>query len=236
MERREYFAHTKGRLAQWARSTALAIVPLATAVTAHAVALPPMLPSGNFVCTQQGTSANSCSANDTPLVSPGLQVSGVSFYTTGDGIDIALSDGASSATVTMSAGGTLNETLSRNVPVFWDFTLAEDGSTQIESWNLSFDLGTGVGDSTYGSFSTSANPSGPGSFVGNGIVTVGTSVPASSTIYETVVLAVTTNGGTGDVFITAPFNFGSAPEPASFGLLGAGLGILAWLGRRRKAA
>jgi hypothetical protein len=101
----------------------------------------------------------------------------------------------------------------------------------IIGWELDFLLGTSPQDDTYGEFSTVGYAG--GTFSGTGSITTSGS---PSTLYETVILGVATFGGPGDVFVTAPFNFGSAPEPASFGMLAAGLGILAWLGRRRKAA
>jgi hypothetical protein len=226
MERTNRFGNAKKLLARWARTTALVIVPLATAVSAHALTVFPTLPTGNL-----NLECSTCTGNvgDSSSQSPVNGIYGVSFFTTNGGLDF--SDPGPSPFIEITAGGTLNGTLPSNIPVFWDFTLSSDGSLVIDSWDLAFSLGTSPGGSNVGQFTTSGSPG--GTFSGTGSITTSSS---PSTLYETVVLSVNTNGETGDLFITAPFNFGSAPEPASFGMLAAGLGILAWLGRRRKAA
>jgi hypothetical protein len=230
MERTNHFGNAKKLLAEWARTTALAIVPLLTAVSAHAAGVAyPILPIGNLSCGSRA-GAGACTGNvgDSSSPSPVNGVYGVSFFTTNGGIDFTNPGG--SPFIVITAGGSLDGTLPTNIPVFWDFTLSSDGSLVIDSWSLGFSLGTTEATNNVGQFTTIGSPG--GTFSGTGSITTSGS---PTTLYETIVLEVNTNGGTGDLFITAPFNFGSAPEPASAGLLAAGLGILAWLGRRSKS-
>jgi hypothetical protein len=156
---------------------------------------------------------------------------GVSFFTlTSENVTIPVS-GGSVATLTMSDGGTFGQTLPASIPLTWNFTLAANGGSTISGWNLKFELGTSAGNSADGSFTTTGG-AGAGTFTGSGTMTASGS-PA--TLYETIVLAISTSGASGNVVITAPFDFG-VPEPATVGTLGAGLGFLAWLFRRRKRA
>jgi hypothetical protein len=238
MDRTNYVARAKRLLAQSARTAALVIVPLAGA--AHAYAVPThTLPTGNFACSQQGTGSNNCldDSDDSQLPTVN-QLAGVSFFNAnGQDWNIAVSSG-SSATLTLSANGTLGTALPTGtvIPVSYDFTLATTG-VSIVSWSLAYDLGTSVGSSTFGSY-TANGGAGGGTFSNStGSITTSGTVSASTTLFETVILTVVPNENTGAIIITAPFDIGSqgsVPEPATVGTLGAGFGFLAWLYRRRK--
>jgi hypothetical protein len=101
MERTDYLANAKKLLAQWALTTALAIVPLLTAVSAHAAGVAyPILPTGNLdlVCVP------TCTGNvgDSSSQSPVNGIYGVSFFTTNGGIDFA--DAGPAPNIEISAG------------------------------------------------------------------------------------------------------------------------------------
>lgn len=243
MERPNYGSRAKQGLAQGARDAALVIVLLTAAVHAHATtafgnsaADNVILPTGNFACSTNTSGDCSNVTGDAQL--PAVNgIAGVSFFTlTGQEVSLPVDGDITTPFVEMSDGGTLNQPLDQNVPVSWDFTLSTTGSAEITSWTLFFVLGTSRGTKTYGREEADTG-SGPGTFSGNDTITL-TNGPAltSSPFYEAVLLSVVTSG-TGDVVITAPFDVGATtPEPATAGTLAAGLGLLAWMSRRRKRA
>jgi hypothetical protein len=237
MERIDYVARAKRLLTQSARTAALVIVPLAAAATAHATTAF-IMPTGNFACSADGDASSNCSdvvqVNGPFAAANGFE--GMSFSNQlGQDVSIGVSSGGA-ATLQMSAGGSTSETLDQDVPVGWNFTLADTGTVVITGWSLTFKLGSSAGNSTYGSLTTTGGAA-TGTFTGSNTIPV--SIDSSGTIFETVVLTVT-DTGTGNVNITFPFYVGSqgwaVPEPATVGTLGAGLGFLAWLYRRRKRA
>jgi hypothetical protein len=215
------------------RNAVLAMAPLAMAVIAHASPSYTVLPAGNFTCAATGTSSNDCSdvAGDGQLGNAG-GIAGISFFTLPEEqVSIPVTtDGV--ATLEMSAGGTLNQPLDEDVPVSWNFTLSAPGDPDSVNWSLLFVLSPTSNPLVEAYGSSYDTGSGVGSFSGSDLLTLGG--PVTGTVYETVELTVNSEGN-GDVDITAPFSMGSVPEPASVATLGAGLGLLGWLYRRKRA-
>jgi hypothetical protein len=232
MEHSSYASKARCLFAKRARTMALVFLPLAAAANAHATNSFVTLPTGNFICSVAIGTSSGCSGDTGDAQLPAENgIAGVSFFTLpGQEIDVTPFFGG--IQITMTADGTLNQTLTQNVPVSWDFTLSTTGTAVITTWSNGFNLGTSSGDNSYGDFGTSGN--GGGNFTGSGIITLLSDPSGGSTLYETFNLVIETSG-TGDVLITAPFDFG-VPEPATAGMFGAGLGLLAWLFRRRNRA
>ena len=137
-----------------------------------------------------------------------------------------------------SIGSDLSGSLSAGqiLPLNYAFGLGNLGYG-VPSWNLEFELGTSGSPALYGSQTFSGSTSGSGSLTVNP-----GGIADGNALVETVVLTLT---GIETDYSTAPpafqvndpdFQFQgiSAPEPASAGLLAAGLGFFAWLFRRRR--
>ncbi|HEY4362822.1 MAG TPA: PEP-CTERM sorting domain-containing protein [Bryobacteraceae bacterium] len=248
MERTDYVAKAKQLIARSAQTAALVIVPLALASSARATVTYSVLPTANFSCVAVDSekapdgSSSSCTSGAGVLAlgapAGGTGLEGVSFFTTGT-LSIGILSG--SAIVQMVTSGVLNQTLSVNVPLHYDFTLSTTGGTTISNWNLEFDLGSSGSLSTYGTFNASG--SGAGAFSGSGTLNLLSNPAATTTVYVAATLEVLTTGGTGTVGISVPggtsFDFlssnGVVPEPATAGMLATGLGALALWFRRRRA-
>jgi hypothetical protein len=172
-------------------------------------------------------------------------VQGLSFFTSGgftQGFNI--SSGTTIMTMTLADFGTVSGgTIPAGtlIPVAWNFTTAANSGAAITSWNLGFELGSSPGFTNDGAVSGSG--SGAGTFSGSSVLTVSNNIVSGSTLYETVVLTLNLNGNFGFIQITVPtnttFDFQSVaasavPEPASVGLIGAGLAFFGALLRRRR--
>jgi hypothetical protein len=247
MERMNYVSKAKELILKTARTTALVIVPLAAAVSAHAGTV--LLPTGNAACSTNIPSG-SCPGGDTQLADLGSGIAGVSLFMnsgsqtfffssgSGAGLDLALTDsGVLGGSI---AGGT-------SLPVGWNFTLTSL-SGSIGSWTLTFELGSTFGGSDYGSVGVSG--SGAGTFASplptTTFLTIASGgIASGSTLFEEAILVfnASTGGSFADVEINVPkgssFDFNSVPgtstpEPATLGIMGAGLAFLGAMLRRRK--
>jgi PEP-CTERM motif len=247
LERTDYVAKAKHLIARSAQTAALVIVPLAMAASARATITYTVLPSGNFSCvdidseTQPSDgSSGSCTSgagiSQAGAPSGGTGVQGVSFFTTGT-VSIGLTSG--SAILQMIASGLLNQTLSVDLPLHYNFTLSNISGTPIGNWSLEFDLGSSGSLTTYGSFDASG--SGAGTYSGSGTLHLLSNPPAATTLYVAATLDILSDGQTGTLGISVPqggtFDFltvnGAVPEPATAGMLATGLGALALWFRRR---
>lgn len=249
MERTNYVSKAKSLILKTARTTALVIVPLAAAVSAHAgsIALPS---SGNPTC--QTSADASCSAGDSPAVDLGSGIQGLSFYTSGGFTQYLFVSSSGSVTpVTMAMGdsGIMAGTIAAGtlIPVSWDFNMSPiSGSGTIDSWTLLFSLGSTPGGSDYGSATASGGSIGSsGSTVIGGPINLNvlSDIVSGSTLYENVMLTMQLDnanvGAQVTVFNATSWDFNSVaasavPEPATTGLIGAGLAFFGALLRRRR--
>lgn len=228
-----------------ARTTALVIVPLAAAVSAHASTV--VLPTGNPTCSTN--LSGSCPGGVEQLADLGSGVQGVSLFMNSGGQTFFASSGSHTGLdLALSASGLLvNGPLAGGtaIPVGWNFTLTST-SGSIGTWNLTFELGSSEGGSDFGS--VGVNGSGGGTFVstpGTFLDVAAGGIASGSTVFEEAILTfnASTNGPPLDVFINVPagtsFDFNSTPaastpEPSSLGIMAAGLAFLGGLFRRRK--
>lgn len=240
MERTNYVSKAKNLILQTARTTALVIMPLAAAVSAQAGSI--SLPTTGASCTVAGgDSGSSCKGGDA-LVNPdpGVGVRGLSFFTSG-GQSFFLSSG--SATLILSDHGTLTGgsiAAGTVIPLKWDFTLSSS-SGSITSWIIGFDLGSSFTNGDYGSNTFSG--SGTGHFTGSGSLTIASGgIAAGASVFESGLISISVSSFTQlgvNVPPDASLDFGnsvtsSVPEPASVGMIGAGLAFLGALVRRRR--
>jgi PEP-CTERM motif len=249
MDRTNYVNKAKSLMMKTARTTALVIVPLAAAVSAHAgsIALPE---SGNPTCSVSGASG-SCFSGDAQLADLGSGIQGLSFFTSGGSTQtlFMFTSGASlPVNMTMGDSGILGGTIVAGtlIPVSWDFNMTPlSGSGTIDSWILTFGLGSSAGATNFGSASTSGGSIGSsGSTINGGPINlqVLSDLASGSTLFESVSLTmdVTTNLGVQvTVFNATSWDFNSVaaasvPEPATTGLIGAGLAFFGALLRRRR--
>lgn len=241
MERTNYVNKAKSLMLRAARTGALVIMPLAAAVSAHAASI--ALPSGNVTCSTNADAQ--CTGGDVQLLDLGSGIQGLSFFTSGGFTQTFFASSGSSTFLALGDSGTLGGTIAggTSIPVAWNFTIGSI-SGSISSWQLDFMLGSTAGGSDFGSFST--NGSGGGTLIESdsiGIVVVSGGIASGTTLFETAQITVNM-GNAGDLEVTVPegttLDFQSVasaavPEPASVGMIGAGLAFLGTLlGRRRK--
>jgi len=250
VERTNYVDKAKSLMLKTARTTALVIVPLAAAVSAHAGTIISLPESGNPTCTVSFISG-SCSASDSPEPSLGSGIQGLSFFTSGgftQNLFLSTSGSSLPVGIAMADSGILGGTIGAGtlIPVDWFFTLDPlSGSGTIDSWVLTFALGLTAGGQDFGFASTSGGSIGSSgaTIIGGPInLAVTNNIGSGTTLFESVTLLmnVTTDLG---VQVTVPgltsWDFQSvaataAPEPATTGLIGASLAFLGVLLRRRR--
>jgi hypothetical protein len=134
------------------------------------------------------------------------------------------------------------------IPVsFFAIVNTFSGAT-ISSYDMDFSLGVSPGDASLGYASISGGAPVGSSISGSGDLTVNPTIASGSTLYETVSLFVFANSATGAGgvqislpeattadFENAPLASAGTPEPASMGMIGAGLAMLGMMFRRRKS-
>jgi hypothetical protein len=216
------------------------IVPLAAAVQLHASAI--TLPNGSPQCVSNLGHGSITCGNSSTL--PGGGDSALRIFPDRDRLEVyrrryfqhrdEQRRRALHHVDRLSASGILSGPLSLGqiLPLEYNLGLSDQGT----SWNLEFELGTAGTPNLYGSQTFSGSQSGSGG------PTVNNNILSGSPLVETVVLSTFGNPTAfpnGFLTLANPdFQFqglSSAPEPASAGLLAAGLGFFAWLFRRRRA-
>jgi PEP-CTERM motif len=245
MENTNYVARAKALMMKTARTTALVIVPLAAAVSAHAGAI---LPTSNLTCkfNDEFTFSGSCnsSVGDTQAAALG-GIQGVSFFTTDGPIGFSLSGSTTFVKLIVGAGGPLSGNLTQNDPVGFSFSFNLPSGGSLTTWQITMAFGNAFNDSSYGSFSMSGSgvsgSSTPES--GSGTITIPSGgVASGSTFWETTTITATSSGGSflninvpsGGTFDYNSVAASGVPEPGSVGLIGSGLAFLGYLFRRRR--
>lgn len=232
-----YTEKAKRLMHKAARVTALVIVPLASAVNAHAIAIGPTLPLGSPTCSiTDNVSSSSCSGGafaifgiPTDTVGVGLATQSSALFSSGGTAQLILSASG------LLVGGSIPS--GTTIPLAYNFDLSFlDGSLRAaaNSWNLDFQLldGAGViGDSGLLSGTVSDPSLSGGAFIGgvSSMVTNSTAL-SGDRLTEQVTLNVSWQPGDADTLLIdvpspgsfdyAPTNIASVPEPGTMGLTG----------------
>jgi hypothetical protein len=225
-----------------ARLVALILVTFCAAAV-HANAGPVSLPvTGSPTC--QGafndTDGFNCATSVTDSMLSGTAVNGVEFSTVSAIVFPTATIGANDSLQLTDTGTITGGTLSGSLPVSYNFQVTSNGL--VESWGVTIALGTAANSQLYGSESFGGSigtTSSSDSISGSGTMTL-MDTPISGTVVESVYFQVAVSTGT-TMSATFPFEFqavngnaSTAPEPASVGLLGAGLGLIAWRWKRAR--
>ena len=233
-------SRAKAFIRSHARSAALAIVPLAAVVTAHAGPVV-NLPTGHYNCSFSivGGSGGACSGSATTNVGAPGQIGGTSFFLASGGLNLGSSGGSIIMTVSGPVGAAIPS--GTVIPVSWVFDMNQQTDPP---WSITYSLGDTSTPSVLGTHTFSGNNS--GEVTGNGsFVTT-----AASLADDTISLRInfTESGdpeGGVNVIVSIPegtsidilpINTSGVPEPSTLGLLGAGLGWLGYRWRNRRDA
>ncbi len=236
MSNTDYVARAKALLKSQARAAALVIVPLAAAVSAHALPLV-TLPAGGFTCTysaNDGSGGSCASGSGVGLISGG----GLSFFLSSGGVALdgggnlqELTKGA--VTVGIGAGAT--------IPYSYDiglFVEQIDPTWTLEIGILDVTTDTVIVQQTFsGSYGLGANTlSGSGDFTALGSTSFGDDLEVAFSLTASAPenALVTFTIPEGESVDLGPVGSASTPEPASVGLLGGGLAWLAFRWRKRR--
>jgi hypothetical protein len=213
------------------------IVPLIVAGAAQAVTL--ALPSGNYTCSYtmnaiSGT-GSACRGGATTLTNPGV-LNGVGFWLAVGGLDLG-SQGGSIIMDTIGREPALSAGTA--IPVSWvfDFSLADGGGPGDPAWQLNYTLDDVTSDTILAHESFSGVDF--GLVTGNGLITTTASSNAGDILDVRVRLVELGDPEDGyDLQVRIPeyqtIDVGNVPEPATFGLAGAGLAWLGWQARKRR--
>ncbi len=235
-----YVERAKALIKSQARLGVLVIVPLAAALPSHAGQL--TLPSGGYACVFNDASNSGASCNSYAGAGVAASGGGLSFsFASGS---FALQDTPSgSESLTMYTQGQA----SAGIPSGAQFNFSYDIFLQDETFDPTWSLTVGIYDVTTSTY-LGVSPAGSGSydstyqeFSGSGSFMTTSASSASDSLEPYFTLAFTGAGGT-YTFVTIPYGTSvditpsatTTPEPASVGLLGAGLAGLAALFRRRR--
>lgn len=233
MHSSDSLSRAKAWIQSHARGAALAIVPLAAVVTAHAAPIL-NLPTAHYTCsyTFNPSGSGTCSGGANAITGSPGQIGGTALFLSGD-----LNLGSSGGSITMMVGGPVAGGIASGtvIPVSWDFDLNAQQSDP--PWTLTYTLADTSTSTTLGTDTFSGNNS--GEVTGSGSFTTTEASSAGNTLSLRIVLTESGDAeGGANVLVSIPegtsidvnpIGNSSVPEPASFGLLGSGL---AWLGYR----
>jgi PEP-CTERM motif len=249
MEHTNYVARAKALMMKTARTTALVIVPLAAAVSAHAGAI---LPTSNLTCSATdgfGSTSNCTSSVGESQFAALGGIQGISFFTTSGSIGFSSSGGGTdSITLKIGAGGTLTGNLTQNDPVAFAFSFNLPSGGSLLNWSINMAFGTAFGNCNYACSTITGGAASGSFFPESGSMTIPITIPfpsgiaSGSAFWETATISAQVSGAS-FVQINIPsaatldFNSvaaSSVPEPGSVGLMGSGLAFLGYLFRRRR--
>lgn len=242
------------------RTTALVVMPLATAVNMQAAPMTPsMLPTGPMSCYTSGDGGGgSCSGGAAQLETYN-NIQGVKLYTDGLVQFLASGGGTSVVQLLIQSGGFAGPGIASGtvIPLSYSFELGliqnptdsvspiQTDTGSIGDWWLYFGF---YRNDQYTQIGTArADGSGAGAFSGTTSMTTLADLPGGSTVDLEVMLWAnwSTIGWADSLTINIPQNSmdfnavpddSGVPEPASMALLASGLALLGWRVCRRRRA
>lgn len=241
MPQTDYLARAKKLMQGAARKAALVIVPLAAAVQSEAAAI---LPTGNPTCSASDTGGPvGCVTVAEQLPAGSNGITGVKLYSGDSGSTLAFFSGGI-AQITMGTSGFVSGSIASGltIPLSFDFSISGSGFVALNSWNLTYTLSAPSGGGVFATTTVSSSGGSLGPISGTANM-VSSQAFTDGLMTVEAILQVDWSSDGGALFVTIPSNSidfnairtNDVPEPASAGLMVAGLAVLGWrLVRRRR--
>ncbi|MBL8227655.1 MAG: PEP-CTERM sorting domain-containing protein [Bryobacterales bacterium] len=241
MPQTDYLARAKKLMQGAARKAALVIVPLAAAVQSEAAAI---LPTSNPTCSGSDDGLfRACVTVAEQLPAGSNGITGVKLYSGDSGSTLAFLSGGL-AEITMGTSDFVSGSVASGllIPLAYSFSISGSGAVALSSWNLTYTLSAPSGGGIFATTTVSSSGGAFGPFSGTAnMVTSGAFTDGLMSVQAILQVDWSTEGGA--LFVTIPSNSidfnaipaNDVPEPASAGLMVAGLAVLGWrLVRRRR--